>query len=252
MFPILIASLALAADPAPAAAPSQPGQPLQAMHMRRRVFLSPMGEPFRTGQNGVESDPLQAWFDRVDANHDGALSADEMRKDADRFYATLDMDRDGEIAPVELTRYETEVAPEIQMGPRSGGGGDRGEWSGGPPPGEGPGGWGGGRGHRGGGRAGGHGFRAQDNGLQGAGRYSLLNIPEPVAAADADLNRGISLPEFERASGARFLMLDSDHDGKLTLPELRAIQQANEPPLPKGKDKKERRRTVGQDVPTDG
>ena len=32
--------------------------------------------------------------------------------------------------------------------------------------------------------------RSLDDGLQGAARYGLLNIPEPVAAADANFNRG--------------------------------------------------------------
>ena len=37
-------------------------------------------------------------------------------------------------------------------------------------------------------------------GLQGAARYALLNIPEPVAAADTDFNRGITLEEFRQAA----------------------------------------------------
>ena len=37
---------------------------------------------------------------------------------------------------------------------------------------------------------------------QGAGRYGLLDLPEPVVAADADFNRGISLDEFRQAAVA--------------------------------------------------
>ena len=36
------------------------------------------------------------------------------------------------------------------------------------------------------------------DGLQGAARYGLLNIPQPVAGADADFNRAITLDEFRQ------------------------------------------------------
>ena len=62
--------------------------------------------------------------------------------------------------------------------------------------------------------------------MEGGARYSLLNIPEPLASADADFNRGVSLSEFEHAAGQRFVLLDSKRDGKLTLPELQMIAQA--------------------------
>jgi hypothetical protein len=45
-----------------------------------------------------------------------------------------------------------------------------------------------------------------------------------VISADADLNRGVSLREFVAAAGQRFVMLDTNHDGRLTRDEL--------PPLP--------------------
>ena len=40
----------------------------------------------------------------------------ELQADAERFFTTLDGNRDGEIDPDEMTRYEREVAPEIQLG----------------------------------------------------------------------------------------------------------------------------------------
>jgi hypothetical protein len=54
----------------------------------------------------------------------------------------------------------------------------------------------------------------------GAGRFGLLNIPEPVSGADTNLNRGVSLAEFQTASTQRFILLDTNHDGKLELGEL--------------------------------
>jgi hypothetical protein len=226
---------------------------------RGSVFLSPMGEPFRS--EDVSHDNVGDWFAGADKDHDGALTLAEVQADAARFFATLDTNHDGEIDPDELTRYETQVAPEVQVGlqmgagmsgSRSGEGGWGGRGRGGGRGGRGRGGWGGG------GRspAGGSGEQQQrprpnggfDPGLEGAGRYSFLNIPEPVISADADLNRGVSLKEFIAAAGQRFLLLDTNHDGRLTRDEL--------PPLPQrhqGKFKRDKKapktRTMGIPIP---
>jgi Ca2+-binding EF-hand superfamily protein len=205
-----------------------------------------MGEPFRS--EDVNADNVATWFAQADRNHDGALTVDEMQADASRFFDTLDTNHDGEIDPDELTRYETEIAPEVQvgaqMGERSGarrggegggggGGGRRGGGGGG-----GRGGWGGGGGRRGGGQSGsGQSGSAQsgtyEEGLEGAGRYSFINIPEPVISADADFNRGVSRAEFLAAAAKRFVMLDANHDGRLTRDEL--------PPLPQRHSGKQKR-----------
>ncbi|HEX4738591.1 MAG TPA: EF-hand domain-containing protein [Allosphingosinicella sp.] len=198
------------------------------------VFLSPMGEPFRSEDQNA--DMVGAWFAQADRNHDGAITLDEMQADAARFFDTLDTNHDGEIDPAETTRYETEVAPEVQlgaqMGERRGGGarGGGGGWGGGRRGGGGGGGRGGG-GRRGGGERSGEGGGQSgqtgqfQEGLEGAGRFSFLNIPEPVISADADFNRGVSRAEFAAAAGKRFLMLDANHDGRLTRDELPALPQ---------------------------
>jgi len=103
--PILILALAAAAPPATAAAlPPPPAVSRRA----RRVFVSPMGEPFTADRGG---NALANWFAQADRNRDGALSKDEMLQDAERFFATLDVNHDGEIDPDETTRYETQIAP---------------------------------------------------------------------------------------------------------------------------------------------
>ena len=48
-------------------------------------------------------------------------------------------------------------------------------------------------------------------------RYGLLNIPEPVAAADADFNRGDHAQRVQAGRGGRFQLLDRDRQGRLTL-----------------------------------
>ncbi len=189
----------------------------------RRIFISPMGEPFRDH----DGDALGDWFNQADENHDGRLTLVEMQQDAARFFALLDVNHDGEIDPDEITRYEGVVAPEISSGPHfgmasldgSGGppdpdGGSGGRWRGGA-----------GGGHRHGGGGAGGGSRHDGGGAnQGAGRFGLLDLPEPVVAADSDFNRGVSLNEFREAAGQRFLALDLDHHGYLTLAGLATIR----------------------------
>ena len=79
-------------------------------------FISPMGEPFGPKTEG--DDTLATWFRQADHNHDGFLTHAEMQTDAERFFAKLDTDHDGEIDPDELAHYEWQVAPEIQVNSR--------------------------------------------------------------------------------------------------------------------------------------
>ena len=184
-------------------------------------FISPMGEPFRPPSSGQA--PIARWFVRADQNHDGMLTADEMQADADRFFARLDGNRDGQIDPQENTAYEYEIAPDIQVNSqwkRA-----RGEIAAKPEPDRDRPAWDSSR-------------KREDrydgyrpDGLQGAARYGLLNIPQPVASADADLNRLITLVEFRQAASYRFKLLDNHGQGRITLPEL----EARLPTRPKGK-----------------
>ena len=72
-----------------------------------------MGEPFRA--HSATDDTLADWFRQADRNADGVLTADEMVADAERFFATLDTNHDGQIDPDELAHYEWEIAPDIQV-----------------------------------------------------------------------------------------------------------------------------------------
>ena len=187
-------------------------------------FISPMGEPFRSSRRNEP--PIARWFHQADRNRDGAITVDEMQGDADRFFARLDSSRDGKIDPEEIKVYEWEIAPEIQVNS---------EWR----------------------RARGEAAeesrqRAEDDedgprrgdqhdgyrtdGLQGAARYALLNIPQPVASADADFNRLITLEEFRQAASQRFRLLDGDQAGRLTLAQL----ETRQPSRPKGRAKRQK------------
>jgi len=176
-----------------------------------RLFISPSGEPFR-GEDG-----LGHWFAQADTDHDGSLSLAEFRADAQRYFRVLDTNGDGVIDGFELQHYERDVVPEIAVlnfdaGPTAGrparsGGGRRG---------------GGGRGR---GRDGGSGSeppaapqdtRAPAAGLEGAARYGLINEPEPIAAADAELDGKVTLAEWMAITDRRFAKLDRQKTGKLT------------------------------------
>ena len=184
-------------------------------------FISPMGEPFRA--HSRDDDTLADWFRKADRNHDGQLTPDEMQADAERFFATLDGDHNGEIDPEELARYEYEVAPDVQVMSRTR------RLPTDPIP---------AARHRTDDGGEGHGKErrrrseeeqaqlAIGGGLQGGARYSLLNIPEPVAAADTDFDRGISLGEFRQAAASRFELLDAAHQGRLTLEALEVRRTA--------------------------
>jgi len=212
-FPLLeLAMLALAAPPVPSSAPiyvtAHPWAP----------FISPMGEPYRA-RNSTD-DTLADWFNRADRNHDGVLTQDEMLADAERFFATLDTNQDRQIDPDELAHYEYEIAPDIQVNSRtrrlpgqpvpatSAGASDDYQS----------------RGTREKRRADDDTTLGLGGALQGAARYGLLNMPEPVAAADMDFNRAISIDEFRQAALARFQLLDTGHQGKLTLAQLEAMR----------------------------
>jgi hypothetical protein len=178
-----------------------------------RLFVSPMGEPFH-GAHG--EDALAVWFNQADANQDGYLTVDEMQADAERFFALLDVNHDGEIDPDEITRYEDMVAMETSRGRLEAAttpaastgapGGDTGGFRGG---------------HRGA-----ENFDRPGSTHQGAARFGLLDLPEPVISADENFNRGVSLSEFRSAASHRFVALDLDHQGRLTLAGLENIRPA--------------------------
>jgi hypothetical protein len=176
-------------------------------------FISPMGEPFRS--RAPDDDPFARWFHQADGNQDGMLTADEMRADAERFFAVLDKDRDGRIGSEERMIYEATIAPEVQINSdwkrtRQEAAAERQSSE---------------KRKRGDRR------RRSENtidgyqldGLQGAARYGLLNLPEPVSGADADFNRIVTLDEFRRAAAYRFQLLDGNRLGRLTLESLTTL-----------------------------
>ena len=218
-----------------------PSTPITVTGHQWAPFISPMGEPFRA--HTATDDTLADWFTRADLNHDGILTPAEMEADAERFFAKLDSNHDGEIDPEELAQYEYEVAPEIQVMSRTR------RAPGQPAPAARPadaddldlGDEATSRSNRRAKRDEDYANLGFGGGLEGAARYSLLNMPEPVAAADADFNRLISLEEFRAAALARFRLLDKANAGRLGLAQLEAM-----PHVP---DTHGRRHKIDDDAP---
>lgn len=199
---LVLALLATLQEAPPPAPPAQPGIVVTGAAgcgpPYARVYIAPMGQPFRTDG---QSDPMKAWFDQADADHDGRLTLAEFTADSDRFFTTLDRDRSGEIDPEEMAIYENQVAPEIKLYQR---GQDRRPRTGKQK-----------REAKAAARQ-----RADYEAPYGAGIYASLNIPEPVVSADLDLNRGVSRAELATVATRRFSLLDPAGGGNLTYDRL--------------------------------
>lgn len=197
--------------PGPSAEPPRPPPEVELIparpaylpgHRAANVFISPAGEPFRAPPE--EPYPIPAWFNRADADHDGAISRAEFKADSLGFFDRLDTDHNGVIDGFELGDYERKVAPEIQpnlgaftedetpptriseitphVKPTS--------------------------------------HKKKTLTVKGAAVFGMLLDPEPVASADTDLDGKVTRKEAEAAAERRFNRLDLNHDGRLTMDEL--------------------------------
>lgn len=175
---LFLISASVAAPVLAARPPKIPGDaPYCAPQGARPVFLSPMGEPFRVAAG--QPYPSATWVAAADSDGDGHVSRAEFVADASRFFKAIDLDHDGRITPEEVIAYERDVAPEIALyGPRQRDYVER----------------------AGKARAGESGY----GGAMGAGRYSWLNIPQPVSSGDTDFNRVVDETEYTQAASRRF------------------------------------------------
>lgn len=192
--------------------------------MNLNTFFSPSGQPFRAGPG--QPYPAAKWFDQADTDKDGKISRDEFVKDATAFFNKLDTNHDGYINSPENSVYENKVAPEIQtIDPRirqpknyvaqSDGSGETDPTAG----------------------------RYQKQ-IVGASQYGMIDEPQPIRAADANLDFRVKSDEWVNASNQRFTILDHNEDGFITPDELlkTPAQVAVEAPAPEGKKGKGRKK----------
>jgi hypothetical protein len=174
------------------------------------VYLSLMGEPFRANESRV--DPFDQWFKLADQDGDGMISRLEFRGDAAAFFATLDADGDKVIDGDEMAEYE-QMAPGKTRA--AGGGGPtlssrRPEARPSAPVEQGQ-------------------AAIVSSGKvpsatrihAGDGRINFSEVPQPVAMADLNLDRRVTLDEFMKTASKRFANYDVDQDGRLSRNELR-------------------------------
>jgi hypothetical protein len=213
----------LAACAAPALAqdgpPPRGGDGIIGVGGQAQVFFSPSGQPFRA--KAGEPYPIAQWFAQADTDHDGKISHDEFVADAVAFFQKLDVNHDTYISSIENSHYENDIAPEItRMDPRiqqprviqqevddhpdsqelpNGGK-----------------------------------YLKQ---ILGAAQYGLIDEPQPIRAADTNLDFRISMDEWLAATEERFKVLDRNGDDFITMDELpkTPFQHA----LETGKDRKE-------------
>jgi len=154
---------------------------------QRGTLYSPNGEPLSGGRLGHPScaDALGRWFDRVDANHDGAIDRNEFLADAARQFALMDLDKDGVLTPAELAQYRAPYAeaPQVEEAP------------------------------------------AQDDERRRELRPTRAGPerPDPVMLADTGLHNRVTREEFLAFASRTFAGLDADHDGRVTRAELTAL-----------------------------
>ncbi|QXQ05419.1 hypothetical protein KX816_14360 [Sphingosinicellaceae bacterium] len=191
--------------PWPTAAPAAAPAPARRYH--DQLFIAPSGEPFRAARG--EPYPVDVWFARADANHDGKLTRTEFRKDFMTYFEVLDVNHDGIVDAKEITRYEEDLVPEVRVGFGSGPEFRQMSPSAGPDGGD-----------SGGEEAPAQSKRAMPDLPRGGGRYGLINAPEPVVSCDTDLNRRVTSSEYAAAADRRFSLLDPGEIGYLTLATL--------------------------------
>lgn len=184
---------------------------------RAQLFLSPAGQPFRAPPG--QPYPAAAWFAQADADHDGRLTRDEFRADAEAWFEVVDEDGNGQLGMIEARRWEEELVPEMSRDPMGGAIGRR------EPPKR----------------------NELDTRRQGAAAYSLINEPHPVRGADADFSMTVSTREWRAAADRRFAILDPDGDGVVLAMDLKPTP-AQAAPRPE----RDRRPPIGPRRPSSG
>lgn len=186
------------------------------------LFISPMGEPFRANASGARG--VDLWFAALDANYDTRISHDEFIANANAFFARVDANQDGALTSVEDIAYWRVNAPEVVNGRPTGEPigntiepprqreQERGLFE----------------------------VRRDSNisvsgpsrGLPperqtGAQPYGLLGDAEPILSCDSNFDRRVTLTEFDTCAERRFAQLDANHDGFITPDEINQIRRTS-------------------------
>lgn len=154
------------------------------------VPTSPNGEPL-VGAGEACEPALAVWFDRVDVNRDAHVDPAELQADAQHWFAVMDANRDGTVTPDELTALRLRLMPPQQR----------------PSP-----------GYRG------DGMPLDERAREPRRRQrGPADEPDPVMAADLNLDNRVTPEEYRNAAIRTFQSLDADRDGRLSRDEVAAF-----------------------------
>lgn len=176
---------------------------------RSNIYLSLMGEPFRTNEAG--EDPFDQWFKLADVDGDGSISRLEFRGDAEAFFAALDANGDKVIDADEMAEYERGAPSRTRF---AGGGGAAASSSRPKPKSSAP-------VEEGQVAIVTSGTAPSATRIHPGGKTTYAEVPQPVAMADLNLDRRVTSDEFVKTASRRFSNYDVDQDGRLTRKELR-------------------------------
>jgi hypothetical protein len=175
-----------------------------------KVYMSLMGEPFWTNDAGEA--PFDQWWKLADEDGDGAISRREFRTDAEAFFASLDTTHDKIIDADEMAVYEQSAPGRTRA---AGGGAEQASSSRPKPKSSAP---------------------VEEGQVAivssgnvpsatrihpGGGAIDFSSVPQPVAMADRNIDRRVTLDEFIDTADRRFANYDVDQDGRLSRKELR-------------------------------
>lgn len=168
-------------------------------------LYSPDGEPLNGGPLGQPAckDALSRWFDRVDANHDAAISLPEFLADADTQFHRMDIDNNGYIVSEELERFRRPYRQAVaeQTGEDNGA-----KTSGQPET-----------------KAGKHGRGGRHGGGERDSSPELpADVADPVMSADANMDFKVTPQEFMQHAREVFADMNTSHSGALTRDEVLA------------------------------
>ncbi|RJF88565.1 EF-hand domain-containing protein [Oleomonas cavernae] len=152
------------------------------------------GDLLNAGHEGDCPTLMAQWSSSADGNGDGLLELDEAQADAARLFALLDRNGDRFLSPSELAAYRDRVAPAAYA--------DRAV------------------------SLASHNTADSDSQkkktLPATHDVGLRGEPDPIMAADGNLDFRVSPDELAAKVAERFARLDRDHDGKLDAGELAA------------------------------
>lgn len=162
------------------AAPRKPATPLA----DENLFIAPSGQPYRS--KAGEPYPVVAWFEAADTNHDGKVDREEFKAEAVAFFHKMDLRKDGIIDDEIIALYEKKLVPEMLTGV------DNPELM----------------------------NTTDKNAKRGAAPYELINVAEPLRAADRSFRGRVTLQDMQAQADLNFDYLDEDKKGFLTLDDL--------------------------------